>query len=243
VLDIYTNPELYDAIHDEISSDKKMITHYAEKCKGPVLELAAGTGRLAKYIIDLGLPYTGIDTSKEFIKEAQNRFGDRGKFKIDNMQNFEHRDNYDFIFIGFNSFLHNLTDEETNNCLRSVHKHLSDDGIFFLSAFIPDPVFLYQGDDLHPATSYFTYKNKKCRIMEENTYQEDDQVNQINWTLEVEGILSTETYSFKQRMIPPHMMDILLNENGFVIKEKFGDWDHSVLDEFSPMQIYICRKN
>ena len=166
-----------------------MITHYAEKCKGPVLELAAGTGRLAKYIIDLGLPYTGIDTSKEFIKEAQNRFGDRGKFKIDNMQNFEHRDNYDFIFIGFNSFLHNLTDEETNNCLRSVHKHLSDDGIFFLSAFIPDPVFLYHSDDLHPATSYFTYKNKKCRIMEENTYQEDDQVNQINWTLEVEGIL------------------------------------------------------
>ena len=28
-----------------------------------------------------------------------------------------------------------------------------------------------------------------------------------------------------------------------LIKEKFGDWDHSALDEFSPMQIYICRKN
>ena len=57
--DIYTNPELYDAIHSDVSSDKKIISHYAKKCKGPVLELAAGTGRLAKYIIDLGLPYTG----------------------------------------------------------------------------------------------------------------------------------------------------------------------------------------
>ena len=95
MLDIYTNPELYDAIHDNISSDKNMITHYANKCKGPVLELASGTGRLAKYIIELGLPYTGIDLSKEFIKEAQSRFGDYGKFKIDNMQNFKHRVNYD----------------------------------------------------------------------------------------------------------------------------------------------------
>ena len=121
MLDIYTNPDLYDAIHDEISSDKKMITHYAEKCKGPVLELAAGTGRLAKYIIELGLPYTGIDTSKEFIEEARNRFGDQGKFKIDNMQNFEHRDTYNFIFIGFNSFLHNLNDDEANNCITSIY--------------------------------------------------------------------------------------------------------------------------
>ena len=85
MLDIYTNPDLYDAIHNDVSSDKKMISHYAEKCKGPVLELAAGTGRLAKYIIELGLPYTGIDTSKEFIEEARNRFGDQGKFKIDNV--------------------------------------------------------------------------------------------------------------------------------------------------------------
>ena len=78
--------------------------------------------------------------------------------------------------------------------------------------------------------------------MEKNTYQEYNQVNHITWTLEVDKILSTETYTFKQRMIPPHMMDILLNEGGFAIKEKFGDWDFSILDEFSPMQIYICKK-
>ena len=242
MLDIYTNPELYDAIHNGINSDNKMITHYAKKCNGPVLELAAGTGRLAKYIIDLELPYTGIDTSKKFINKAKSRFGDHGKFKIDNMQNFVHKNSYNFIFIGFNSFLHNLTDDEANNCLTSINKHLTNDGIFFLSSFIPDPIFLYQGDDLHPATPFFSYKTKRCRIMEKNTYQEESQINHITWTLEVDGILSTEIYSFKQRMIYPHMMDIMLNENEFVIKEKFGDWDHSPLDEFSPLQIYICKK-
>ena len=44
------------------------------------------------------------------------------------------------------------------------------------------------------------------------------------------------------RMYYPHMMDILLGDNGFMIEEKYGDWDRSLIDENSPMQIYICRK-
>ena len=240
--DIYTNPELYDAIHKNISSDNKLITQYAKICDGPVLELASGTGRLAEPIIDMGLSYTGIDTSKTFIKEAKKRFGNRGVFQLDNMQHFQHKNHYDFIFIGFNSFLHNLTDEDAENCLRSVHKHLSEKGLFFVSAFIPDPVFLYQGDELHAATSFFTYRNKQCRVMEKNTYHEGTQINHITWTIETDGMLSNESYTFKQRMYPPHMMDILLSETGFTIKEKYGNWDRALLDEFSPMQIYICRK-
>ena len=240
--DIYTNPELYDAIHKNISSDNELIVHYAKKCGGPVLELASGTGRLAEPIIDIGLPYTGIDTSKTFIKEAKKRFGNKGIFKTGNMQDFNLQTDYNFIFIGFNSFLHNLTDEDAKNCLSSVHKHLSEKGLFFASAFIPDPVFLYQGNELHPATSFFTYRKKQCRIMEKNTYHEDTQINHITWTIETDGMLSNESYTFKQRMYPPHMMDILLSETGFTIKEKYGDWDRALLDEFSPMQIYICRK-
>ena len=240
--DIYTNPELYDAIHKNISSDNELIVHYAKICGGPVLELASGTGRLAETIIDIGLPYTGIDTSKNFIQEAKKRFGNRGEFQLDIMQHFQHKNHYDFIFIGFNSFLHNLTDEDAENCLRSVHKHLSEKGLFLVSAFIPDPVFLYQADEPHPATSFFTYRNKKCRVMEKNTYHEDTQINHITWTIETDGMLSDESYTFKHRMYPPHMMDILLNETGFSIKEKYGNWDRALLDEFSPMQIYICRK-
>ena len=240
--DIYTNPNLYYAIHKNISSDKAMITHYAKECGGHVLELASGTGRLAKPIIDIGLPYTGIDTSEDFIQEAKKRFSNKGVFQLDNMQDFQHKNHYDFIFIGFNSFLHNLTNKDAENCLSSVHKHLSKKGLFFVSAFIPDPVFLYQGDELHPATSFFIYRNKQCRVMEKNKYHEDTQINHITWVIETEGILSDESYTFKQRMYPPHMMDILLNKTGFTIKEKYGDWDKSPIDEFSPMQIYICRK-
>ena len=50
--DVYLNPELYDALHNDIGTDENVIKYYAKKCNGPVLEIACGTGRLSKYIID-----------------------------------------------------------------------------------------------------------------------------------------------------------------------------------------------
>jgi len=112
MIDIYNDPELYDALHKDIDNDKEIISHYARQCNGPVLELASGTGRLAKYIIDLGLPYTGIDNSRPFLDKANNNFANKGSFLLHDMRDFNLKQSYDFIFIGFNSFLHNLTDED-----------------------------------------------------------------------------------------------------------------------------------
>ena len=44
------------------------------------------------------------------------------------------------------------------------------------------------------------------------------------------------------RMFYPHEMDILFQEEGFVIEDKFGDYDLSPFGQDSEMQIYLCRK-
>jgi len=241
--DIYTNPELYDALHKDIKTDKKVITHFASKCNGPVLEIASGTGRLAKYIIDLGLHYTGIDNSSPFVDEAINNLGKKADFLLHDMRDFNLGYIYDFAFIGFNSFLHNLNDDDALKCLKSINNHLSNNGLFLLSIFQPDPMFLYQDEYLHEARSYFNYNGKKCRMMEKNTYDDETQINSLTWYLEIEGILSKNAYSFQQRMYYPHKMDILFDKAGFIVQEKFGDWDMTPLKEESPLQIYICRLN
>ena len=243
MIDIYNDPELYDALHKDIDNDKEIISHYARQCNGPVLELASGTGRLAKYIIDLGLPYTGIDNSEPFLDKANNNFANKGSFLLHDMRDFNLKQSYDFIFIGFNSFLHNLTDEDAENCLHSVRSHLSDSGLFLLSIFLPDPIFLYREEYLFEAKTYFDYKGKKCRVMEKNVFDEENQINSLTWYLESDGVLSDKPYFFQQRMYYPHMMDILFEQSGLKVLEKFGDWDRSVLGENSPLQIYICSNS
>ena len=239
--DIYLYPDLYDALHHNIETDKNVITHYAKKCNGPVLELASGTGRLSKYITDLGLPYTGIDNSQSFLDVSIKNLGSSGTFLLRDMRDFHLNKKFNFIFIGFNSFLHNLTDKDAVSCLTSIKTHLNDGGLFLLSIFQPDHSFLYRDEYLYEARTFFDYHGKQCRMMERNSFDDETQINSLTWQLEIDGDLSDETYSFKQRMYYPHKMDLLFQETGFSIQEKFGDWNMNPLGEESPLQIYICK--
>ena len=243
MVDIYTKPDLYDAIHQDYNYDKDLITTLAKKAGGPVLELAAGTGRLAKFILDLRLDYTGIDTSDTYLHRAIRKYGDQATFLHNDMREFHLEQSFNFIFIGFNSFLHNLTNDDASKCLQSVHNHLTNNGIFLISIFIPDPSFLYREEGrLFPATHYFNFDGNRCRIMESNEFDQETQVNSLTWRLERDGELDLDKYTYSMRMFYPHVMDILISRAGLVIKDKFGNYDGSSMDEESRMQIYVCKK-
>lgn len=244
MIDLYTKPELYDAIHSNYMWDEKIISKIGKRVGGPVLEIASGTGRLSNVIIKLGLEYTGIDLSKEYTKIAKMRYGNQGAFFVQNMQKFDLGTQFKFIFIGFNSFLHNLSNESALNCLKCINQHLSNNGTFLLSIYIPDPSFLYRDpNNLYAATDYFNFKDSKCRIMEKNLFNQETEINNLKWFLEVDGVLQEEEYNFSQKMYYPHVMDLLFEKAGLVIKEKLGDYDSSPMDQESNMQIYICGKS
>ena len=226
MINIYNNPELYDAIHSKYMQDEKFISKYSQKIGGPVLELASGTGRLSKVILEEGLDYTGIDLSKEFNKVAQSRFKGKGEFFLDDMRDFNLKKKFKFVFIGFNSFLHNLTNIDAAKTIECVSNHMLDNGVFLLSIYLPDPSFLIQ-----------------CRIMENNNYDENSSINTLFWYLEIDGVLQEEKYSFKQKMYYPHEMDILFENSSLNIMEKLGSYNGSKMNDSSTMQIYICEKS
>ena len=246
MVDIYTQPELYDAIHNKYEWDKNLLISTAKIADGPVLELAAGTGRLTQLIIDLGYEYTGIDTSQEFLSIARkkyNTYNHKVQFLHGDMRDFKLAKKFNFVFIGFNSFLHLLTNEDAMKCLQSVYDHLTIDGIFLLSVFTPDPNVLYRDKNQYfPATGFFQYNGSKCRIMETNHYDQYTQVNRITWRLEQNTKLRREKYNFSMKMYYPHEMDILLGESGLLIKEKIGNYDGSPMNEESGFQIYVCAR-
>ena len=240
-MDIYSNPQLYDAVHYNYKWDIKLIQNYAKKINGSVLELASGTGRLAYPIIELGLDYTGIELSKPFLQEANKKFKNKTNFVFGDIRDFDLKSTFDFIFIGFNSFLHNLTTMDAKNCLNCVLKHIHPKGQFLLSIFTPDPEFLYRDKNkLYSATDFFQFKNSKCRILEKNQYDPESQINNLTWYIEKDGLIDSIQYSYSMRMFYPHEMDILFQEGGFIIQDKFGDYDSSPLDQDSNMQIYLC---
>lgn len=243
-MNIYSYPKLYDAIHHNYKLDIVFVQSIAKSISGSVLELASGTGRLAEAIIKLGLNYTGLELSEPFFNLAKKKYRHNAEFVQGNMQNFKLGKYFNFIFIGFNSFLHNLTLMDAQNCLKCVRKHLSSNGRFMISVFIPDPAFLYRDSEkLYPVTDYFQFQNSKCRMMEKNKYDPATQINNLVWLIERNGKVESKEYHYSMRMFYPHQMDMILSQSGFIIRKKYGDYDQSPLNAESSMQIYICEAN
>ena len=243
-MNIYSRPNLYDAIHKDSNWDIELLKTVASTTSGSVLELASGTGRLTKCVLDLDLDYTGLELSKKCIEVAKKKYANHARFVLGDICDFKLNMEFNFIFIGFNSFLHNLTLIDARNCLRCVYDHLEDKGKFLVTIFIPNPDFLFRElNTLYPATSFFQYKDGQCRIMESNEYDDNSQINKLTWYLEKNGEIMPGEYHYSMRMYYPHEMDILLVESGFHIEEKIGDYDGSPMVAESGMQIYICGKD
>ena len=245
IKDIYSDPELYEAAHWWKTNDIEFIADAAAELGGPVLEMAAGTGRLALPIIEQGINYTGIELSSAFVKFARKKlvkFRDLAQVLEGDMRNVDLDQQFQFIFIGFNSIFHLLNNEDVASFFSCVYSHLQDDGLFLIDAFVPHPIFLYRAKQKYYVMEFDWPSGEHCIVNETNHYDSDTQINHIHWYFNTSGENEMDEYRFDMHMIFPDTMDRLLTEAGFVIKEKYGDYDKTPLDPESQLQIYVCGK-
>ena len=241
IIQMYNNPALYDACTAHKIDDIPFYENWVND-NDTILELACGTGRIAKHLIESGFNYTGLDLSSVFIDHCRSNFPN-GKFTTGDMCDFNLGQKFDLIFIPFNSFLHLYKEEEMTQCLQSIHNQLSDNGKFLLNIFVPYPEFLYRDPDknyeemtiLHP-------HGVDCTVWQKNQYKEETEINHIHWFFNQGNSKPMDEYDFDMRMIYPDTMDRVLSDSDFTIDEKWGDYDGEPFNETSLLQLYICSK-
>ena len=59
----------YDHEQKEFTNDIPFYLEYAKECRGEVLELACGTGRILVPIAKQGVKITGLDSSEEMLNK------------------------------------------------------------------------------------------------------------------------------------------------------------------------------
>lgn len=242
---IYFDAEFYDIVNTQ-TGDINFFLEYAEQVGGRILELAAGTGRIAVPLIENGFQYVGIDLSPEFVDRANtkiSRFGDLGNIIVGDMRNFDLQQKFNLIFIGFNSIFHLMDEDEIRSCLTCVRKHLNENGKFIIDMFVPNPKILFRDENkFYPVGEYKDNKGKTVVVKEKNKYNPQTEINSITWFANYEGKTEPEIFNYSQFMIPPKRIKRLLKETGFVIENVFGGRDKNPFDENSKLQIYICGK-
>ena len=159
------------------------------------------------------------------------------------MCNFKLNQTYDLIFIGFNSFLHLLTDTEVISFLDCVKKHMNNNSRFIIDIFVPNPLFLYRPEGVRfNVLEYIDSKSKNTIVVEEsNEYDFETEVNKITWYFSSNETKDFDKKYFSMRMFFPSKMNQMLIEAGFTILHQWGDYYRTPLGEGSKLQIYdLC---
>ena len=139
---------LYDRMYareipaSSVAGDVDFYLAQAKKTGGPVLELGAGTGRVAIPLANAGFAVTGLDLSPHMLRIAKRKVAalpPRGRIRFvrGDMTRFSLGRKYRLILIPFRAFQHLLTVEAQRKCLLCVRRHLAPGGRFIVDLFDP----------------------------------------------------------------------------------------------------------
>lgn len=134
----------YDVTSPGVDGDAAFYARESLAARGPVLELACGTGRITFPVARSGVDIVGLDRSQAMLTIARNKLdreppevrqrvtlleGDMRDFRLDRA--------FALIMIPYRAFLHLHAVADQRACLARVREHLAGDGKFIFNVFDP----------------------------------------------------------------------------------------------------------
>ncbi|MHA1934360.1 MAG: class I SAM-dependent methyltransferase [Candidatus Thorarchaeota archaeon] len=223
----------YDLFAD--NSDIPFYLNYAELQGSPILDLAAGTGRVTFALAQQGFQVYALEKSPAMLNEAHRKLSRVEKTvarKIHliegDMRNFSLSKKFRLVIIP-TSFGHALTTEEQLSTLRCIQEHLVVDGLFILDLF-PEGAQPENASFEEPPVKLSKGRSViRSGVMKINS---KDQIIEMDLTFtvldETEGkILEKTNLKSGVAIICNHEVDVLLKTSGFKIAEEFGDFNRA----------------
>lgn len=138
---------LYDVDLAEDPGDVDLYLALAGRTGGPILELAAGTGRLAIPLVTAGHEVTAVDIDRGMLARARRRAEVSGPGVARGLETVEadltdlalpNAGSYGLAFIGLNSLFLLATREAQRAAFRTMASHLSVGGLAVADVWLPD---------------------------------------------------------------------------------------------------------
>jgi len=213
----------YQGIADDVSRYRAI----ARSIEGPILELCAGTGRVAIPLAIDGHRVTAVDVSRGMLDrfEANLRHQPSGvaeRVKLveqDITQLDLPRRDFALAIIAFNSLLCIADFSGQRRALRNAAQHLSPGGMLVLDVVNPLQLKI-QGDPI--PKPFFTRRNPHngntyTRFAAMGPFDEEHRQRLHGWYDEIasEGTVKRAPYSLHWRPIFRHELELMLEEAGF----------------------------
>ncbi|MFT8246968.1 class I SAM-dependent DNA methyltransferase [Roseomonas sp. BN140053] len=242
-------PSLYDeaALYDAVVQPGPCEVFYREVAhgqRGPVLELACGTGRLTLPIARDGHEVVGLDTSRTMLAAAKRKAREQVlpvRFLLGDMRDFELGQRFGTVIISCNSLAHLTQTEEVRACLAAVRRHLMPAGVLAFDVVRPDLGLLSRPEgevrrlDLGPNPS------SAVEAEEVASYDPIAQVRVAQWYVRHSEGEARPMAPLVLRQFFPQELPLLLEAGGFELTARYGDFARNPLGPESLNQICLAR--
>ncbi len=247
----YEDGRYYDQAYRRRRHDVRFYTNLAVESGGPVLELGAGTGRVALAMAKAGIDVVGVEPMAPMLEQAHRRRArlpraarDRIELRGGDVKHLRLRRKFPLVIAPFNVWMHLYTREEIERGFATVRHHLEPGGRFAFDVLLPDPGSLardpskqYRGGEVpHPRDG------ARYRYSEYFSY---DPVAQIETVIMDFEHPKKKSQSFctplTQRQFFPAELEALLHYNGFTVESHTGDFDGRPITTATESQVVIAR--
>ena len=242
--DLIYDANIYDGMNTDLS-DLQFYKRWLPKNKeARILELCCGTGRLTLPIAQDGYNICGVDITPSMLEKAKTKAIESGldiDFIEADIRTLNLPNSYDLIFIPFNSIHHLYKNEDLFKALKSVKKHLKNDGIFLLDCFNPNLQFIVESENKQKVIAQYTTNDGRNIVIKERMhYENSSQINRIEWHYEINGKFDS-IQNLDMRLFFPQELNAYIASAGFKIIHKFGSFDEAPFNDTSEKQIFVCQ--
>ncbi|QKS73043.1 methyltransferase domain-containing protein [Paenalkalicoccus suaedae] len=244
----YDNPELYDKENDAYTPEFALLQKWAERCEGPIVDLACGTGRLTLPLAKRGYDIIGVDSHARMLDAARKKaeaLGVEVDWQEQDATKLRLGSKSSFIYCVGNSFQHFLTNEDQDGLLFSVHTHLEAGGVFVFGTRFPSAEELLQP----PVEEYWRSYSDGNLEVDLSTVSRYDALDQLQHYTTIRKYKNTDgqvvdekTTNIQLRYVFPKEMERLLEGHGFEIEAVYGDWQETPATGESAEMVYLCRR-
>lgn len=238
--------------------DVEFFVELARQCRGPILEVGCGTGRVLIPIARAGIDIVGLDLSDAMLSICRDKLSGepaavqaRVQLVKADMRNFSLGRQFALATIPFRPFQHLTTVGDQLSCLRSIRRHLADGGKLILDLFNPDVRVLGNEDR---ATEFgdepeFVMPDGR-RVVRKHRNAAWDLYNQIAdceliyYVTHPDGRKERFVHQFQMRYLFRFEAEHLLFRCGFDVETVYAGYDKTPYGTRYPGElIFVARKS
>ena len=245
----FDDGELYDALFGNFDYGLDFYLGVAKEAKGPVLDIACGTGRVMLPCLRAGLDIEGLDLYAPMLERLRTKaaaLGFQPRLHRADMSDFRLDRRFALVMIPFNAFVHNMTADAQIGCLRLCREHLLPGGLLAFDGFFPSKEFItvpdgtrvLEGEFKHPDTGL------PVRIYDTRSFDRVEQIqrshNDIEFLDAAGNVTASHPSDVSLRWIYKHEMELLLRLAGFRRWQICGGFDRRPLVNETDMMLVLA---